>query len=159
MKDNKTTTTTTCLRPGCDQPAKIRGLCKKDHSRAHRLVKQNKTTWAELEATGKILPTKSGFGEVSADAKAALAWFTSGKAPAPASPKVDDVPPAVTPEKAPKGKSKGKGPTLVTPKPTTDLPAAGGLLSQLASTEKAGIPGVDMTKPTSIPGVTRVMVD
>jgi hypothetical protein len=49
-----------CIRPGCNSPAKIKGLCLSDYTSAARLVKKGKTTWEELEAKGKVLPNKRG---------------------------------------------------------------------------------------------------
>lgn len=49
----------TCLVPGCNQPAKTRGLCPTHYMYAHRLVSRGKTTWAVLEQEGKCLPSHS----------------------------------------------------------------------------------------------------
>jgi hypothetical protein len=157
---NTTTEKTPCLRPGCDQPAKIRGLCKRDHSRAHRHVKAGKTTWEALEKAGKILPAKYGFGEKSADCQAFDAWLLGDTTPAvpttangtwAAGSERDQasLTPAPAP-KPPKGKG-GKGPKLVAtqPAPTAAAEPPKGLLSQLAGTVEA----------TGIPGVSRRVVD
>ncbi len=44
-----------CLVPGCDNPAKTRGLCATHYMYAHRLVSRGKTTWSVLEQEGKCL--------------------------------------------------------------------------------------------------------
>jgi hypothetical protein len=46
-----------CIFPGCDRGVTARGLCKTHYSCATQLVRNNKTTWAELEKSGKSLPT------------------------------------------------------------------------------------------------------
>jgi len=65
----------TCLVPGCNNPAKTRGLCATHYMYAHRLVSRGKTTWADLEKEGKCLgshaspnPTKDWFLDGSTEA-------------------------------------------------------------------------------------------
>ena len=45
-----------CVKPGCVRFRKARGLCLTCYGHARTLVKEGKTTWAELEAQGKALP-------------------------------------------------------------------------------------------------------
>lgn len=45
----------TCLR-GCAKPATRRGLCRGCYQSAWSLVRAGRTTWANLERTGKALP-------------------------------------------------------------------------------------------------------
>lgn len=47
--------TTKCLRPGCEEPARTRGLCRADYYIAKRLVDHKKATWADLETRGRAL--------------------------------------------------------------------------------------------------------
>ena len=47
-----------CKYPECDEDAGARGLCQKHYAMAYDLVLRAKTTWAELEAKGKSLPTQ-----------------------------------------------------------------------------------------------------
>lgn len=49
---------TKCLRSECTNKAATRGLCHSDYSTAHRLIKEGKTTWDELEKSGRALPSK-----------------------------------------------------------------------------------------------------
>mgnify|MGYP003148638141 FL=1 len=65
-----------CLVPGCNNDAKTRGLCSTHYMYAHRLVTRGKSTWKELEETGRCLashaspnPTKDWFlnGSTEAD--------------------------------------------------------------------------------------------
>lgn len=49
----------TCMMPGCAEKATCRGLCMKCYAMAHKLVKQNRTTWKQLEKNGKVLPKHS----------------------------------------------------------------------------------------------------
>lgn len=46
----------TCLLPDCNEPQKTRGLCHNHYRQAHKLVAENRTTWARLEAGGFALP-------------------------------------------------------------------------------------------------------
>ena len=48
-----------CKFPKCPNVANVRGLCLRIHYQAAvRLIRAGKTTWANLEATGKASPTK-----------------------------------------------------------------------------------------------------
>ncbi len=47
-----------CLYPKCQRNRLARGLCVNLVRQALRLVKDGKTTWAELEEGGKALPKK-----------------------------------------------------------------------------------------------------
>ena len=60
-----------CLVPGCNEPAKTRGLCATHYMYAHRLVTRGKTTWAELEKEGKCLPPHSAPNDTKD-------WFLGG---------------------------------------------------------------------------------
>ena len=40
----------------CDRQAEGRGLCRSCLSLASKLIKENKTTWEDLEKRGKCLP-------------------------------------------------------------------------------------------------------
>lgn len=42
-----------CMRPGCNRPAKNRGLCYPCYCPAGRLVRAGMTTWPRLVAAGK----------------------------------------------------------------------------------------------------------
>jgi hypothetical protein len=56
-----------CLRHGCDRVAVCRELCASDYVVAHRLVREELTTWEELERKGKVGPCK----------RTAKIWFLS----------------------------------------------------------------------------------
>lgn len=59
-----------CLIPGCDRDAWSRGQCWSCLSTTRRLVKDEKTTWAEVEAKGYAVPLKrSRVAEALAAAK------------------------------------------------------------------------------------------
>ena len=47
-----------CLRPGCENPVKCRGLCVPCYNVARFCVSVGKTTWKRLEADGKTVPPK-----------------------------------------------------------------------------------------------------
>ena len=49
-----------CMRPGCTRTAVARGLCKADHIRACKLVRDGRTTWASMESRGKVAPKGQG---------------------------------------------------------------------------------------------------
>jgi hypothetical protein len=53
----KTVEVELCIFPGCNRAVTARGLCKTHYSCAAQLVRDNKTSWAELENSGKSLPT------------------------------------------------------------------------------------------------------
>ncbi len=59
----------TCRYPaGCNRPASgkgaARGLCATHYQRAHQLIRENKTTMAELEKTGMVLRKRPTAEEV-----------------------------------------------------------------------------------------------
>lgn len=65
-----------CLFPLCDEDKiQARGLCKRHYVKARDFVRYGKTTWANLEATGKVLPPKKR--TVSDAAK----WFLGADKP------------------------------------------------------------------------------
>ena len=43
-----------CLRPGCGKVPRARGLCNACYTGALRLVSMKRTTWAQLEAQGRV---------------------------------------------------------------------------------------------------------
>lgn len=47
---------TRCKTPRCQRPASCRGVCSYCYHVAHTLVFVGSTTWAQLEATGKVAP-------------------------------------------------------------------------------------------------------
>lgn len=49
-----------CLYPDCKDPVQTRGLCRNHYSIARWLVAIRKTTWKEMESTGKVLPSVRG---------------------------------------------------------------------------------------------------
>lgn len=49
-----------CMVPGCDRPAKVRGLCQKCHASAVYAIKTGKTTWLNLERAGLCKPVSRG---------------------------------------------------------------------------------------------------
>lgn len=51
-------TTTKCLNPNCNKPAKHRGLCVSCYQAARSLVAAGKVTWSALEGSGKVLAIK-----------------------------------------------------------------------------------------------------
>lgn len=58
-----------CLRPGCGQPSKTRGLCQRCYAAAGTLVKEKKVTWQELVSAGKALEAKRWFGNSTGPAR------------------------------------------------------------------------------------------
>ena len=42
-----------CLYPDCEHPVRCRSLCPVHYATAQRLVKEGRTTWKELEDTGR----------------------------------------------------------------------------------------------------------
>lgn len=48
-----------CLTPGCSGIRWRRGCCALCYGRHKTQVRRKKTTWAELEQAGKILPAKT----------------------------------------------------------------------------------------------------
>jgi len=53
-----------CLNPNCQNPSRARGLCRNCYGIAFGLVKRGKTTWRNLERTGKAKPAaRSRFSE------------------------------------------------------------------------------------------------
>ena len=69
----------TCLMPGCDSEAEIRGICKSCYQASARLVRQGETTWEILEERGLVL--KAAPGRTRSAAHQAI---TSGIDPSPA---------------------------------------------------------------------------
>lgn len=65
-----------CLNPNCDanQYHYARGLCRGCYHAARILIMKGRTTWAELEKTGKCLPR----GAIGSNAQRAD-WFLGGK--------------------------------------------------------------------------------
>lgn len=59
-----------CLVPGCDRPVRSRGLCNSCYTSACYLVRQGRTTWAQLEKGGKVAPAHN------AARRLAHRWFT-----------------------------------------------------------------------------------
>lgn len=49
-----------CLTTGCMRVQKIRGLCGAHYAAASKYITQGKTSWAKLEAAGKVLPAEKG---------------------------------------------------------------------------------------------------
>lgn len=47
-----------CIQQGCGHPQVHRGLCLACYRAASRLVRLERTTWAELEAAGEALPAR-----------------------------------------------------------------------------------------------------
>jgi hypothetical protein len=43
-----------CLFPDCPRPVNCRGLCHTHYSTVAQMVHRKKTTWAQLEADGKV---------------------------------------------------------------------------------------------------------
>ena len=60
-----------CLYPGCETKRKTRGLCGLHYTYAYRLVKRKHTTWEQLEAENKVLPTSGVTAKVHK-------WFLEG---------------------------------------------------------------------------------
>jgi hypothetical protein len=63
-----------CLNPSCPRDANTRGLCKSCYHTACRLIKQGRTTWAELIEQGKAKEPndRGGAGRI-------VAWLLEGK--------------------------------------------------------------------------------
>lgn len=59
-----------CLYPPCKQEARSRGLCHGHGGYARALVKEKKTTWAELEKLGKAAKPTPRYSPI-------IAWFMS----------------------------------------------------------------------------------
>lgn len=51
-----------CRVPACVNRATRRGLCNSHYVSCCQMIGNNKTTWAELEAHGKVLPSRAGKG-------------------------------------------------------------------------------------------------
>lgn len=49
-----------CLRPGCPRKLYSRGLCAACYQSAHDLVRTGRTTWKQLEATGRARRPATG---------------------------------------------------------------------------------------------------
>lgn len=52
----------TCMVPGCDRPAKLRGVCQSCYQNAAKLIQRGGTTWEELQKFGLVRPRHSGSG-------------------------------------------------------------------------------------------------
>lgn len=48
-----------CLNPKCHRTAETRGLCSTCYTIARNAVRRGETTWAKLEAEGKVSPRKN----------------------------------------------------------------------------------------------------
>lgn len=59
-----------CLRPDCDSEPEVRGLCKSCYMTARYLVATNKTSWSELERSGRAFR--------KAETKPKTSWFLGG---------------------------------------------------------------------------------
>ena len=59
-----------CIVPECNTIATTRGNCDTHYQQAHRLVRDKKTTWEELEKNGKV--KSSNRSKKSED------WFLEG---------------------------------------------------------------------------------
>lgn len=58
---NQVDETTTCLFPTCERTQiYARGLCQTCYAAAAQLVSRGKTTWDDLEESGKVLPKRRG---------------------------------------------------------------------------------------------------
>ena len=56
-----------CMFPDCTRSALVRGLCNSHYGMAATYVSKGLTTWSDLVARGKCLPTKTR--------KGAKSWF------------------------------------------------------------------------------------
>lgn len=63
---------TTCLFPACSHEAQLRGLCKNHYTTASLLVKQRRTSWDKLVASGKAVESKKNNKH-----NKAKSWFLS----------------------------------------------------------------------------------
>lgn len=93
-----------CIFKGCNLDRKSRGLCARHYQSAGVTVDTGKTTWAELEKLGMVLPVtqrSTGFLEALQAKKAAA----KGGNKAAKSPKRGKPKPAKTPAAAGGGES------------------------------------------------------
>lgn len=66
-----------CLFPACQRGPFTRGLCKHHYEAARLLVHQKKTSWEELENTGRVLKP----GGNKSTREVSKAWFVDGVEP------------------------------------------------------------------------------